>query len=94
MRYACLAALILLSGCAASEPAYLANGQKVLRVTCNLSSDGMAACFKLSGTICGPRGFVIYNWSGEQWARPYPDPETLQNDPGLAADGLLIACRS
>jgi hypothetical protein len=94
MRYACFAAfLILLSGCAANEPVYLANGQKVVRVTCAVALGGMASCFKSAGTICGPRGFVIYDWSGEQWAKPYPEPETLQNDPGLAASGLLIACR-
>ena len=88
------ASLVLLVGCAATHPAYLANGQKVIRVTCNLAVNGMVACFKTAGSICGPRGYVIYDWNGQPWERPYPEPETLQNDPGLAAGGLLVACRS
>jgi hypothetical protein len=54
----------------------------------------MDACFKTAGSICGPRGFVIYDWNGLPWKEPYPEPETLEDDPGLAANGLLIACRA
>ena len=86
--------LLLMTGCAETHPTYLANGQKVVRVTCNLAAEGMAACFKTAGSICGPRGFAIYDWNGEPWKQPYPEPETLENDPGLAANGLLIACRT
>lgn len=92
---AALAAVFgLLAGCASSEPAFLANGQEVVRITCDLAIDGMTACFRVAGDTCGVRGYVIYNWNGDPWIRPYPDPETLQNDPGLAASGLLIACRA
>jgi hypothetical protein len=95
MRHACFAAfLILLAGCAAYEPVYLANGQRVVRVTCAVAVDRMTSCFTAAGNICGPRGFVLYNWDGDAWAKPYPDPDILQNDPGLAASGLLVACRS
>lgn len=93
-RLAALAAILgLLAGCASSDPTFLANGQAVLRITCNLAIDGMTSCFRLAGDTCGARGFIIYNWNGDPWVRPYPDPETLQDDPGLASSGLLIACR-
>ena len=95
MHRVCFAAtLVLLTGCAVTQPTYLSNGQRVIRVSCNLAVNKMVACFKTAGGICGPRGFVIYDWNGQPWRQPYPEPETLNDDPGLAADGLLIACRS
>jgi hypothetical protein len=36
----------------------------------------------------------MYDWNGQPWDKPYPGPDALQNDPGLAQNGLLIACRS
>lgn len=94
MRLAGSAAiLVLLAGCAATEPASLANGQAVIRVTCSLAIDGVAGCFKAAGNICGARGYTIFDWNGKAWPMPYPEPETLQDDPGLAASGLLVACR-
>ena len=95
MRSTGLAALLsLLAGCAQTQPAFLANGQQVVRVTCDLAIDGMTACFRTAGDICATRGFVIYDWNGQPWDRPYPAPEVLENDPALAQSGLLIACRS
>jgi hypothetical protein len=93
-RLAFLAAMVaLVAGCASSEPTFLVNGQPVLRITCNLAISGMTSCFRTAGDICGTRGFIIYNWNGDPWIQPYPDPETLQDDPGLGASGLLVACR-
>ena len=86
------AMLVLLAGCAATEPASLANGQPVIRVTCSLAIDGMTSCFKEAGKICGARGYTIFDWNGTPWPMPYPEPETLQDDPGLGS-GLLVACR-
>lgn len=88
------ALLVLLTSCATSQPAYLANGQKVLRITCNLAINGMTDCFRMAGNICGPRGFVIYDWNGDPWEMPYPEPATLEDDPGLTGSGLLVACRA
>ncbi len=95
MRFSCFAAMLfVLAGCAKSEPAFLSNGQKVVRITCAAALDGMTGCFKMAGTICGPSGFVVYDWNGTPWDTPYPDPEVLEGDPGLASSGLLVACRT
>jgi hypothetical protein len=92
--FAVAALLFLLAGCADTEPAYLSNGQAVVRITCGFAIDGMTRCFREAGDLCGSRGFVIFDWNGEPWAKPYPEPDALQNDLGLATSGLLIACRS
>jgi hypothetical protein len=95
MRLSGLAAMLaLLAGCAQTQPAFLSNGQQVVRITCNLAIDGMTSCFKAAGNICATQGFVIYDWNGQPWNKPYPGPDALQNDPDLAQNGLLIACRS
>lgn len=86
--------LLLVAGCAQTDPVSLSNGQQAIRITCNLTIDGMTSCFRAAGTLCGTRGFVIFDWNGQPWARPYPEPDVLQDDPGLAQSGLLVACRS
>lgn len=93
MRNAFLASFLLLfSGCVSTDPAFLASGQPVVRITCGLAIDRMQGCFRVAGDICGQRGFVIYDWNGDPWPKPYPDPDTLQHAMNLPYDGLLIAC--
>jgi hypothetical protein len=95
MRFHSVAAvLVLLASCAQTDHVSLSNGQQAVRVTCNLAIDGMASCFRTAGNLCGPRGFVLFDWNGQPWAMPYPGPDVLQDDPGLARNGLLVACRS
>ena len=89
-----VASLLLLAGCASVEPAYLANGIKVVRIDCGLAVDGAAACYKTAGDICGRRGFALFDWDGKPWELPYPDPITLENDVVLRSASLLVACRS
>ena len=97
MRNACFGAsifvsILVLAGCAYTEPTFLVTGQKVVRVTCATAVDGITTCFKRAGEICGPRGFTLFNWSGIPWDKPYPEPDTLKNDPDLTMSGLLVAC--
>ncbi len=97
MRLLPLAALLLLlsmTGCAQTDHVSLSNGQQAVRITCALAIDGMTSCFRAAGDLCGTRGFVIFDWNGQPWAQPYPDPDVLENDPGLAQSGLLVACRA
>jgi len=94
MRLTSLVALLaLLAGCAQTTPTFLANGQEVIRVTCNNAIQGVTACFAKAGDLCGPRGYVLFDWSGKPWTRPYPAPDVLDGDPAFASTGLLVACR-
>jgi hypothetical protein len=87
-------ALVALGGCFSFETAYLANGTKVVRIGCSLAVDGYTRCYKTAGDLCGPRGYVLFDWDGKPWALPYPDPASLENDAILASTALLVACRS
>jgi hypothetical protein len=85
--------LTLLAGCTSTEPVFLTTGQHAARIRCGNALDGMAACFKAAGDVCGPQGFTIYDWNGKAWPRPYPDPYVAENrHPEIANTGLLVAC--
>jgi hypothetical protein len=91
----CVAAgLIALAGCAWVEPAYLANGMKVVRIACGMTIDAGSSCYKMAGDICGRRGFALFDWDGKPWQLPYPDPASLENELILGTTSLLVACRS
>lgn len=88
------AALLSAASCTSASPAHLVSGQPVVRVTCGMAVDGITACYRRAGEVCGARGFLIYDWNGRPWTQPYPNPDALQYDPNLPFDGLLIACRA
>lgn len=88
------AAVLLLGGCYVIEPAYLANGVKVARITCAMELDSVAQCYKAAGDLCGPRGFILFDWDGRPWALPYPDPASLVADSTRPYADLLVACRA
>ncbi len=52
MHRVCFAVcLSLLTSCAVTQPTYLSNGQKVLRISCNIAVDKMVACFEAASHI-------------------------------------------
>jgi hypothetical protein len=94
-RQWCVAAgLLAAAGCTWAEPAYLANGMKVVRIACGMTIDAGSSCYKIAGDVCGRRGFALFDWDGKPWQLPYPDPTGLENDMILGTTSLLVACRS
>lgn len=89
-----MAAMLALGGCYVVEPAYLANGIKVARLSCLMTLDSVAACYKTAGDLCGPRGFILFDWDGRPWALPYPDPASIVADSTRPYADLLVACRA
>jgi len=86
--------MLVLAACTSTEPTYLANGMPAYRITCNPGFDGLNACYKQAGVLCGRKGYAIYDWSGVPWPMPYPDPASLESVTSLGSAGLLVACRS
>ena len=85
----------LVAGCqTTTERTFLSNGQPAVRVMCANTIGGVTNCLKTAGDLCGARGFVLFHWNGQPWARPYPGPEELQYDTDLVANGLLVACQA
>lgn len=86
--------LLALASCTWVEPAYLANGMKVVRIACGMTIDAGSSCYKIAGDICGRRGFALFDWDGKPWQLPYPDTMSLESDMILGTTSLLVACRS
>lgn len=91
----CIAVCVLmLPSCTWVEPAYLANGMKVVRIACSMTIDAGSSCYKVAGDVCGRRGFALFDWDGKPWSLPYPDPASLENEMILGTTSLLVACRA
>jgi hypothetical protein len=89
----CLGLGVSLAACAQRQTTFLQSGQEVAHITCNYAIDGAVACFRSAGTLCGRAGYVLYDWNGHPWRKPYPSPATLDNDPDFSTSGLLVACK-
>ncbi len=94
MSKLCALALLLLAGCATTEPTYLANGMPAYRISCSPGFDGLNTCYEAAAKLCGRRGYAVYDWSGQAWPLPYPDPASLDTVTSLGTASLLVACRS
>ena len=84
---------VFLSACVTNERTYLRNGVAVNEISCKLRVDSLARCYRAAGEMCGPRGYVIFDWDGTEWPRPYPDPSSMDADTMLRTSTILVACR-
>jgi hypothetical protein len=89
----CIGIALALAACAQRQATFLPNGQRVSHITCNLAPQGAVACYRSAGALCGPRGYVLYDWNGRPWREPYPSPAALDTDPDFPTTGLLVACK-
>lgn len=58
-------ALVLLSGCATSEPVYTQSGQQGYQLTCSGSARSWGMCYKKAGEICGAKGYKVLSQNGD-----------------------------
>lgn len=88
------AGLVLLGGCATSQPTYLANGMRAYQVDCSMAVNGLNACYAVAADLCGNRGFSTYDWDGRAVPMPYAEPDLARIGGMSGVNRLLIACRS
>lgn len=62
---AALSAFVALSGCATSKEVYLADGSKGHSISCDGAVLNFGACLEKAGELCGSRGYLVVNQSGE-----------------------------
>ena len=62
---ACLAAFLMLSGCAISKKVYLPSGENGYSISCDGAAVGINVCFEKAGALCGAKGYEILNREGQ-----------------------------
>ena len=63
-----IALFSLISGCATASKTYTADGEQGYNITCSGSALNWGMCYEKAGAICGEKGFVILEKSGDQGA--------------------------
>lgn len=57
--------VFLVSSCAIARETYLPDGSKGYSISCDGSAVGINVCFEKAGSICGERGYHIFNREGQ-----------------------------
>lgn len=89
-----LGVVVLLAGCATSQPTYLANGMRAYQVDCSMAVSGLNACYAVAAELCGGRGFGVFDWDGRAVPMPYVEPDLARTGGMFGVNRLLVACRS
>lgn len=58
----------LLSGCATASKTYTADGQEGYSINCSGSALNWGMCYEKAGDLCGQRGYVVLEKSGDEGA--------------------------
>jgi hypothetical protein len=78
-----------LLGCATSKEVYLADGSKGHSISCDGVVLNFGACLEKAGELCGARGYVVVNQSGE--AVPFSTASGGYTANSVAASGSFQA---
>ena len=60
------AALTILAGCASTSETYTADGRQGHSINCSGTARNWGMCLEKAGEICGQRGYVVLDKSGDQ----------------------------
>jgi hypothetical protein len=63
-----LFALLFLCGCASATPTYTSDGKPGYGLTCSGAARSWGMCYEKAGELCGTKGYVVLEKSGEQGA--------------------------
>jgi len=66
--FAWLTMLVLLGGCASARQTYTADGRAGHALNCSGAARNWGMCYEKAGEICGTKGYVVVNKSGDQGA--------------------------
>ncbi len=58
--------LLLLTGCATASRTYTSGGEEGYNINCSGNARNWGMCYEKAGDICGSRGFVVLERSGDQ----------------------------
>ena len=58
----------LISGCATAKQIYTADGQKGYSINCSGSALNWGMCYEKAGEICGEKGYIVLEKSGDTGA--------------------------
>ena len=58
----------ILGGCATAKQTYTADGQKGYSINCSGSALNWGMCYEKAGEICGEKGYIVLEKSGDTGA--------------------------
>ena len=58
----------VLSSCATASKTYTADGKEGYNITCSGSALNWGMCYEKAGNICGTKGYIVLEKSGDQGA--------------------------
>lgn len=64
----CLAIIFSLSGCATASKTFTSDGKEGYSITCSGSALNWGMCYEKAGNICGKKGYVVLEKTGDEGA--------------------------
>lgn len=88
-----LAALLLLSGCATSNPIYLPDGSSGYTVNCDGSASSWSVCFQAASGLCGSAGYDVLERSDDKTGTAVVTPQ-WGTAGAMVSRSMLVRCKS
>lgn len=87
-----LLAVLVLSGCATSQPTYLNNGEQGLSIDCSGEANSWAMCYEKADASCAGTGYRIVGTDGTP--APKEDDKNLGVDVGnYKTRNVVVVCK-
>ena len=70
-----LLSVVLAAGCASSRETYTSEGKRGHSLNCSGTARNWGMCYEKAGEICGSKGYVVLEKTGEQGAMAAANPQ-------------------